>query len=306
VETKGKKHMQLGQIARMAFGFLLLSCSNASIAANTLSIGNAPAYPGTTVSVPAFVSSSNAVAAQFDVAVSPARAGLGEALIGRAGSDHRVRSIEVAAGVRRVLVYSMNNRSISNRGAIVNLPVTVLPQEHVGSGPIAPSNVILATKEATAIAPVELIAGQVLTRPVNPNGDGTVQFFLPSTNDGRYLIQASTNFVDWLTITNVQANADFMDLIDADASRFPYRFYRPILYEAAGEITGVTRNGNGLTFQVNALNGRAYLLQASTDLVHWTDVGTGAVSSGTLSFDAAIEPGVSWKFYRLKSGGKEG
>jgi len=268
----------------------------------SLKIGSAPAYPGTTVSIPVVVASSNAVAAQFDVSVPSTRASIGNGLIGRAGPDHRVRSIEVAPGVRRVLVYSMNNRSISNRGAIVNLPVTVSPQEHVGSGPITPSNVILANRGGTRIEPVDVSSGQVLTRPVNPNANGTVQFFLPSTNDGRYLIQASTNFVDWLTITNVQANADFMDLVDADAPRYPQRFYRQISYEAAGEITSVSRNGNALTFQVNALNGRVYLLQASTDLVHWTDVGTANVSSGTLSFDAVIEPAVPSRFYRLRSG----
>jgi len=270
----------------------------------SLTIGSAPAYPGTTVSIPVLARTSNAVvAAQFDVTFSPTRASLGDAISGRAAANHRIKSVEIAPGIRRVLVYSMNNSSISNRGALVNIPVTVSPQEHVGSGPITPMNAILATKEATAVTPVELIAGQVLTRPVNPGADGAVQFFLPSTNDSWYLIQASSNLVDWLTITNLQANADFMDLMDADAARYAHRFYRPISYEAAGEISAVSRNANGgFTFQLSGLNGRTYILQASTNLVNWTDLRTSILADRTLTFTNVIDPAFPYRFYRLKSG----
>src|SRR4051812_17121887 len=76
---------------------------------SSLLVGTAPAYPATTVSIPVTARSLNAVvAAQFDVTFSPERAALANAIIGRAGSNHRVKSVEVAPGVRRVLVYSMN------------------------------------------------------------------------------------------------------------------------------------------------------------------------------------------------------
>ncbi len=267
----------------------------------TIIVGNGRAFPGG--ATPIFVTARNdgeAVAAQFDVLFNTNKVSAGNAAATLA-SRKIVRSREIAPGVRRVLAYSLAKIPLTNR-AFASIPFSISAKEYVGSGPIMPSHIFLARSDGTAIEPVSAISGQVFTRPVNRSLDGSVQFFLPSTNDSRYLIQASTNFVDWLTITNMTANADFMDLVDADAGRFPYRFYRPILYEAAGEITGVTRNANGFRFNVSGLDGRSYILQASTDLVSWTDVGSGAVVGGALSFDAVMELGVPWRFYRLRSG----
>jgi hypothetical protein len=59
--------------------------------------------------------------------------------------------------------------------------------------------------------------------------DGQAQFFLRSEPDTRYLIQATTDFVHWVKLTNTTATGNFMDLVDADAERYPHRFYRWVL-----------------------------------------------------------------------------
>jgi hypothetical protein len=274
-------------------------------AQTVLSVGSAPGYPATTVTVPVHLArATNVSAVQFDVAFNPGKVSLNSARLAGALSNHIVRSREMAPGVRRVLAYSPVSAAVTltNSRVAATLPFTVAANEYVGSGPLTASNVVLARANATRVQPVALNAGAIFVRPVNPLPDGTTQFFLPSEPDTRYLIQATTNFVRWVTLTNTIASGNFMDLVDADAARYPYRFYRWVLYDAAGEIGAVTQvAGGGLGFELRGRVGRSYVLQASSDLQHWTDLRTNVATSGTLNFTNLMDAAYSQRFFRLKS-----
>lgn len=188
-----------------------------------LSLGSHPAFPGATVNAPVSIArATNMVAAQFDVAFDPNRVSSGPAT-----GDPRqtIVSREIAPGVRRVLMFSRQNSVITNRSP-VSLPFVVGPDEYNGSGPITPLNAILAKKDATALTPVAYDSGTIFVRPVNRLPDGHVQFFLPSTPDQRYYIQASVDLAQWINISTNVATGTYMDLIDLDAASHPYRFYR--------------------------------------------------------------------------------
>jgi Cohesin domain len=192
----------------------------------TISVGSSPAYPGVSISVPvALTGASNVVAAQFDVAFNPARVTSAGALPTPASAQEMVLSREIAPGVRRVLVFSLNNGVITNR-ELARMPFTVAPQEYAGSGPLTPVNAILATDDASALVPVTLNSGTIFMRPVNLLPDGHVQFFLPATPDQRYFIQATTNLVDWINLSTNIATGAFLESVDVDAAAYPYRFYR--------------------------------------------------------------------------------
>lgn len=276
-----------------------------AFAQTSLSIGSTPGYPGTTVSAPATLrQGGSAVAAQFDVAFNAGKVAAVDPMRGQRLTNHIFRSRQVAPGVERVLIYSLNNAAVSGTNVTVaSLPFAVSPTEFVGSGPLTPTNVVLAKSDATAITPVSLNAGAIFVRAVNPLPNGSVQFFLSSIPDTRYLIQATTDFLSWVNITNLTAFGDFMNLVDADASIYPHRFYRWVLYDAAaGEIGAVTQlPGGRLNFQLNGLAGRTYFLQASADLQHWTDLSTNVATGGTINFTNMIDPGLAKRFFRLKS-----
>jgi len=220
-----KKHCR--QIALWAV--VALFGAPAGFAQTSLSVGNVPSYPGATVSVPVTLrqAAGAAVAAQFDVAFNAGKVSAGGAVGTTRVANHTVKSREIAPGVRRTLIYSTTNAPVSGtNGPIVTLPFTVSPQETVGSGPLTPGNVILATPDGNALGPVSLSAGTIFVRPVNGLPDGQVQFFLHSTNGQRYAIQATTNLVNWVNILTNVATSSFMDLVDIDAASYPYRFYR--------------------------------------------------------------------------------
>ena len=87
-----------------------------------------------------------------------------------------------------------------------------------------------------------------------------------------------------------------------DAPNYPHRFYRWVLYDAAvGEIGSLTQLPNALSFRLSGVSGRPYILQASADLQHWTDLSTNVPASGTLTFTNPISPVIPHRFFRLKS-----
>src|SRR6185436_15942063 len=103
--------------------------------------------------------------------------------------------------------------------------------------------------------------------------------------DQTYLIQATTNFVHWDNILTNLATSDFMDLIDADAAIYPYRFYRSALYAALGQVSSATISSNAnISLEISGLNGRTYELQASTNLMNWQTIGTTITTNGAMSF----------------------
>ncbi|HEU0011102.1 MAG TPA: hypothetical protein VFT34_14895, partial [Verrucomicrobiae bacterium] len=210
----------------------------------------------------------------------------------------------IAPGVRRVLVYSRGNAVFSTNGFRAAMPFTVSPTERVSSGPLTPANVIVARQDATAVTPVSLNAGTIFIQPVFLNADGSAQYFLPSAPDTRYLIQATTNFVNWVNLSTNVAIGNFLDLVDLDAPHYPHRFYRSALFDAVigGLLSGFGRSANGeVHFELTGLQARSYMIQASTNLVDWQTIATRVSDGRTLVFADLEAVHFSQRFYRLKS-----
>jgi hypothetical protein len=284
----------------------LLCAAFAAVASaqTDVEIHSTPGYPGQTASVAFSVRrATNLVAAQFDVAYNPAKGTMREPELSARFSNHVVRSREVAPGTRRVLVYSRANEPLRTNGFTGAFAFDVPPDERIGSGPLTPRNLVLARADATAIAPVGARSGAVFVTPVYRDpASGVVDLFFPSALDTRYLIQATEDFTRWVTIATNVATGDFMDLVDTDAVNYPHRFYRTALYDAAGELGAITRQPDGgVRFSLSGLSGRAYVLQASTNLRDWTHLRTNVAAGGGIEFTIPAEPGVPQRFFRVQS-----
>lgn len=215
----------VGRVGLLWFCVVRGVCSGAE---TSVAVGSGPGYPGRTTEIPVLLrNGTNVIAGQVDMAFNVSRVSVGSPVATARVGNHVVKSREIAPGVRRTLIYSASNAVIAGtNGAIVQMPFTISPRETVGSGPIIPSNVILAQADSTGVSPVALTAGTIFVRPVNLLPNGHVQFFLNATEGQHYLIQATTNLVDWVTISTNSATSSFMDLVDIDAANYPYRFYR--------------------------------------------------------------------------------
>ncbi|HXG48734.1 MAG TPA: hypothetical protein VNO52_14005 [Methylomirabilota bacterium] len=194
---------------------------------SAISVDSGVGYPGITVPLSVrLVLTESAVAAQFDVTYAPARVRALEVLRAGLPPHWLLRTNEVAPGVLRVVIYSLDNLPLPRGGPVIRVPFAVAPTEHVGSGPITPARLVLARLDAGAVALVAGVPGFIHIRPVHRRTNGVVDFFFASEPGVRYSIQATTNFSHWVGLTNLTAPADFMDLVDPDAPHFPYRFYR--------------------------------------------------------------------------------
>jgi hypothetical protein len=193
-----------------------------------LTVASLPGYPGGTVNLPVSVRrTTNMAAAQFDVAYNTGKVTAGELVAGGLFSNHVVRTREIAPGVVRVLAFSRANATVTvtNTQTAVEIPFTVSPTEYIGSGPIVVSNARLARPDAAPVAPLALNSGAIFVRSVNPQPEGA-QLFLSSEAGVNYVVEATTNFVEWTDVSTNTAFGGYLDAFDPFATNSPYRFYR--------------------------------------------------------------------------------
>lgn len=212
-------------VALTLFAFFMLRLP----AQTSVNIEDALGLPGATVSLlVSIANATNLAAAQFDVAFDRSRVSSLDSVSAAQLPNVVVRSRQIAPGIQRVLVYSLDKTALARVGEapVINLPFVLSPTEYVGSGLLMPTNVILANASAAQIAPVVINPGAIFISPVNllPNGQARVIF--PSASGQNYVVQATTNFVQWLNISTNIAPGNFLNYIDADAPLYPLRFYR--------------------------------------------------------------------------------
>jgi hypothetical protein len=149
------------------------------------------------------------------------------------------------------------------------------------------SDVTGLTTNITINLVVFTTATATLTRPTYTAGRYT--FAVSGVKDFEYIVEASTNLVDWVLI---QTNTAPFNCIDTDANHFAQRFYRsfatfnrsattnaapadsqPVLAPSA-TLTQATYANGLYSFNVSGEPGSEYTVQASTNLVDWVSVQT--------------------------------
>ena len=111
------------------------------------------------------------------------------------------------------------------------------------------------------------------------NTGGQFSFAVTGVTGKVYVVQASTNLVNWVAI---QTNTAPFVFVDTNAVHFHQRFYRTYdqaLYTVAmtpATLTAATRSAGQFSCQITGAAGQQYIVQASTDLVNWVSIQTNA------------------------------
>ncbi len=118
-----------------------------------------------------------------------------------------------------------------------------------------------------------------------PNGAFRLQADLPAQTP--FVVQASTNLIDWLPIfTNSFGGA--LEFVDEAAPNYASRFYRlaesipdprPVLSPLSASAAG------GFGIQVAAATAQPYVIQASTNLAQWDPILTNVAGGGMVFVD---------------------
>ena len=282
-------------------GLLLAS---AAVHGATLSVGTVRGFPGVTVSVPITVRfGSNGpfsvVAMQADIAFDSHRASMAAERGATLGS-RRLLSAEPTNGVERLLWYGADLTPFSN-GVVAMLSVAVATNAGLSPLPLTLRNVILATA-APAVASSTNRSGAVAINTIYVRPDGDVDAFIAVTNGETYLIQATTNFVNWETISRQTAESSLMQFIDLDAHQYPHRFYRALPVEFAGELAVATPGVDGaLRWSLSGRAGRTYVVETTTNLMNWSSIATNVAAGGRFEFTDPAAQFHRQRFYRAKS-----
>jgi hypothetical protein len=290
-------------VRSVAISLLVLAAASSSLAMPRLSLSTVRGFPGATVEVPLTLRYAtndllNVVGLQADVVIESGNAASDSPRAGDALRGHLVPSSQPSAKVRRILVYASNNAAITN-GTVVTLPF-VVPAGSFQNVRLTLTNVILATASALAV-PATTVSGGIAIQPVYVRTDGDVDgfFFVPPNHE--YVVQATTNFNQWINLTTNGVVDSLLQFIDLDAHRYPYRFYRAM--PLGGLVDANVRLESGrVSFAITGVAGRSYVLQASPDLVEWVSLSTNILSGTTIRLTNQLDLAYPQRFFRLKSG----
>ena len=187
-------------------------------------------FPAATVEVPLTLRYGtndlrDVVGLQADVTFSGGQVIVGPVELGTALDNHHLRLAETVAGTTQFLVFSPNNRVLTN-GSVVLLPCT-MANNAFDNARLTLSNVILARADGTSV-PLTAISGGVVIHPVFVHPDGHVDGFFAVQPDVSYVVQATTDFVAWDDLITKSVLGSLLDFVDPTASEHPFRFYRAL------------------------------------------------------------------------------
>ena len=108
--------------------------------------------------------------------------------------------------------------------------------------------------------------------------NGVLQFVLNGSAGDVFLIQASSNLVDWISMSTNQIPASgFVPLIDTSPSSPLPRYFRAVPWTPPSRLTGMTVTNGVLHFALNGISGETFVLQSSPDLLSWSSVSTNTI-----------------------------
>lgn len=112
------------------------------------------------------------------------------------------------------------------------------------------------------------------------SASGEFQLHVQNAGRGGCRIEASTDLLHWVPLTTSLSSA--FDFADVSAAQFPARFYRaanlpPTPIRPRAGVVGQTASGDSIIRIDPAA--APYVLQVSTDLIHWTAILTNATPS---------------------------
>ncbi len=133
--------------------------------------------------------------------------------------------------------------------------------------------------------------------------DGSFGLLIAGTNAQSFAIQASTNLVDWTTVSIDTLLGNSQDFVDAEAGSLPWRFYRVLPLEALLakrlHVEAGTLDGSGaFSVRVIGQGGQPFMVQASTNLMNWTELTRGILIGDLFDFRDPPSASLPERFYR--------
>src|SRR5262249_24613654 len=134
--------------------------------------------------------------------------------------------------------------TLSTHQSLGALPFTLAAGDFSAGGRVALTNGLASRTNATAVTPLQTIPGGVVVSQVFVGEDGVVDLALRVVSNRTYVVQASTNFVNWVNVFTNFADTDLLIASDSTAVGMPFRFYRGVSISVGGQPLAQSQANN--------------------------------------------------------------
>lgn len=273
---------------RLATLSAFCSLLSAPASADTLTLGSTNAAAGAVVQMPfTFANTHQIVGMQFDLKFPAALVEAGSAVAASETTDHAAESREVAAGTRRIILYSASNQTLPS-DLVLEVPLTLKPGSPQGGPTVNVTNIILTNAQGQTFSPTinrpQLDAWRLANFTEAERNDPAI------IGDDKDLDgDGLSNLLEFLMGGNPKAKQASHDLQTAHGiDPLDNKRYLTLLFRAGKGVNAGTLG-----------------VQGSDDLSTWNGTGilltpTGTEDATSIEYEAAIEvDGLTRKFLRL-------
>ena len=179
--------------------------------------------------------------------------------------------------------------NVPSLGNGVNLFAVVNPGTNVDFNP---QNNALEMTIQPNITQVNVQFGPITVLP-----NGSVQVSMTGLAGQTYLIEVSTDLVNWSTLTEVTLTNGVGQFVDSSTNGSGTRFYRAVVLSEAQPQLGAPQlsAGGAARVSVTGLAGQTYIIETSTNLVNWVPIYT---NGGSFMFTDPNATNYNQQFYR--------
>ncbi|MBL9181074.1 MAG: hypothetical protein JNN17_02965 [Verrucomicrobiaceae bacterium] len=268
--------------------FALCPLLSAPLAADTLSLGSTNAAAGSVLQLPfSFTNTHQIVGMQFDLKFPAGLVEAGSAVAASATTNHVAESREVAAGNRRIVLYSSSNQLLPS-DLVLEVPLTLKTGSPQGGPTVNVSNILLTNAQGQTFTPSinrpQLDAWRLANFTEVERNEPTI------IGDDRDLDgDGLSNLLEFLMGGNPKQKQASHELLTAQGiDPLDNKRYLTLLFRGGKNITAGTLGVEG-----------------SDDLATWNSTGiiltpTGTEDATSIEYEAAIEvDGLTKKFLRL-------
>ncbi|MBX7207030.1 MAG: hypothetical protein K1X78_01855 [Verrucomicrobiaceae bacterium] len=269
-------------------GFALCALLVASARADTLILGSSNAAAGSVLQLPFnFTNTNQIVGIQFDLKFPASQVEAGSAVASSATTNHAAESREVAAGTRRIVLYSGSNQLLLS-DLVLEVPLTLKTGSPQGGPTVNVSNIILTNAQGQTFTPTISRPALDAWRLANfseaeRNDPGIIGDNKDPDGDGL------NNLLEFLMGGNPKQKQATHELQTAQGLDVTdNHHYLTLTFRAGKNITAGTLS-----------------VEASGNLLNWSSAGivltpTGVEDATSLEYEAAIQvDGQSRQFMRL-------
>ncbi len=268
--------------------FALYPLLSAPLAADTLTLGSANAAAGSVLQLPFdFTNTHQIVGMQFDLKFPAGIVEAGSAVAASEATNHTAESREVAAGTRRIVLYSSSNQLLPS-DLVLEVPLTLKSGSPKGGPTVNVSNILLTNAQGQTFTPTinrpQLDAWRLANFTEAERNDPAI------IGDDRDLDgDGLSNLLEFLMGGNPKARQTTHDLQTAQGvDPNDNKRYLTMIFRAGKNITAGSLTAEG-SDDLSTWNGNGILLTP-----------TGLEDATSIEYEAAIEvDGFTKKFLRL-------